>query len=111
ATGPSAATGRNISAPTSSTVPSSTHPNVTVSVRSVPEVNGVGFFPARLAANAIGAMIGMNRPRSITSPVATSQCGANGAGGDGFLSRSANPYVSPSPSNPDPLLALDEVNS
>ena len=88
---PSAATGRNISAPTSRIVPSSTQPNVIVSVRSVPEVNGVGFFPARLAANAIGAMIGMNRPKTITSPQAMSQCGANGAGALGFLSSSLKP--------------------
>ena len=53
-------------------VPNSRTPNVTVSVRSVPAVNGVGRFAARLAANAIGAMIGMNRPSTITSPQATS---------------------------------------
>ena len=36
-------------------------------------------------------MIGMNRPNSITSPVAMSQCGANGAGVDGFAFASLNP--------------------
>ncbi len=46
-----------------------------VSVRSVPAVNGVGFLAARLPARASGAMIGMNRPSSITRPVAMSQCG------------------------------------
>ena len=59
--------GRKSKAPTSSTVPSSTKPNVAVSVRSVPAVNGVVFFAARLAARAMGAMIGMEIARA-TSP-------------------------------------------
>src|SRR5207248_10946007 len=73
AIGPSAAAGRNNSAPTRTIVPRSTNPNVTVSVRMVPVVNGVGFLAARLAARASGAMIGTNRESNITSPVATSQ--------------------------------------
>src|SRR5947209_10232134 len=56
-------------------------------------------------------MIGMNRPNSMTRPVATSQYGANGAGADGFFAASLNPYVSPRPSKPEPLFALAELNS
>ena len=78
ATGPSTAAGMNSSAPTSKIVPSSTKPNVSVSVRSVPAVNGVGFLAARLPASANGAMIGMNRPNSMTRPVAISQYGLDG---------------------------------
>ena len=53
-------------------MPSNTKPNVNVSVRNVPTVNGVGFFSARHPAIATGAMIGMNRLMSITNPVAMS---------------------------------------
>src|SRR5207253_3003304 len=104
------ATGINSSAPTSRIVPSSTKANVNVSVRSVPAVKGVGFFAAKLAASETGAMIGMNRPSSMISPQAISQCGANGAGGDGLAFGSLNPQVSPSPSKPEPLLADAELN-
>ena len=69
---PSAAAGRNNSAPTRRIVPSNTNANVSVSVRIVPVVNGVGFFAAKQAAKASGAMIGTNRLISITSPVAMS---------------------------------------
>src|SRR5262249_49656875 len=111
ATGPSTAAGRNSSAPTRTIVPSSTKANVSVSVRLVPVVDGVGFFAARLPASASGAMIGTNRQINMTSPQAMSQCGAYGAGGDGFAFESLKPQVSPSPSNPEPLFALAEVNS
>ena len=91
ATGPSTAAGRNNKAPTSRMVPSSTNPNVIVSVRRVPAVNGVGFLAARLPAMAIGAMIGMKRLNSMTSPQAMSHCGLNGAGGDGLSSALLKP--------------------
>src|SRR5437773_2293431 len=110
ATGPSTAAGRNSSAPTRRMVPSSTKPNVTVSVRIVPDVKGVGFLAARLPAIASGAMIGTKRLISITRPQAMSQCGAYGAGGDGLSSGVLNPHVSASPSKPEPLLADADVN-
>jgi hypothetical protein len=44
---------------------------------------------------AKGAMIGMKRPSSITMPVAMFQ----------------GTVLSPSPSNPEPLLAAAELNS
>ena len=69
---PEAATGRNSSAPTRMIVPNSRNPKVSVSVRMVPTVNGVGFFFARLAAIASGAITGMKRLKSITRPVAMS---------------------------------------
>ena len=43
-------------------------------------MNGVGFLAARLPAMAIGAMIGMKRLNSITSPQAMSHGTAVGAG-------------------------------
>ena len=88
-------------------MPKSTHPNVTLSVRIVPTVNGVGFFAASPAASAMGAITGMNRPISITRPVAMSQGTLYGAG----VGLSLAPYVSPNPSKPEPLLAAAEVNS
>src|SRR5262249_3608461 len=111
ATGPSTAAGRNSSAPTSSTVPSSTKANVSVSVRMVPDVKGVGFLAARLPASASGATIGMKRPSSMTRPVAMSQYGLYGDGGVRLSSGRLSPQVSPSPSKPEPLLAEDEENS
>ena len=53
-------------------VPIKTQAKVNVSVRMVPTVNGVGFFFARLAAIAIGAITGMKRLKIITRPVAMS---------------------------------------
>ena len=58
ARGPSAATGRNRRAPMITTVPSSRKPNVAVSSRKVPKLNGEVFFAPRLAAIAIAATIG-----------------------------------------------------
>src|SRR5262245_47949686 len=92
-------------------VPRSTNPNVIVSVRSVPTVNGVGLLAASPAARAIGAMIGTKRDISMTSPHATSQWKAYLAGGDGFALASANPCVSARPSMPEPLFADADVNS
>ena len=54
-------------------MPSRTKPNVIVSVRNVPTVMGVGFLAARLAAKAMGAMIGTKRLISMTKPVTMSQ--------------------------------------
>ena len=72
ATGPIAAAGRKSKAPMRRMVPNSTNAKVSVSVRMVPTVKGVGFFAARLAARASGAITGMNRLKSITRPVAMS---------------------------------------
>src|SRR5690349_17344827 len=111
ATGPSTAAGRNSNAPSSRMLPSSTNPKVTVSVRMVPDVKGVGFLRAKPAARAMGAMIGTKRLISITRPQAMSHCGLSGAGGDGLSSALLKPQVSPSPSNPEPLLAEADENS
>ena len=54
-----------------------------------------GLFAASEPAMASGRMMGMNRASSMTSPVATFQ---------GIV-------LSPSPSKPEPLLALAELNS
>ena len=81
--------------PINSTVPSNIPANVSVSVRRVPLVCGTRFFTARNPASAIGSTSAGNRPRSKTIPVATFQAGV----------------LSPSPSNPEPLLAAAEVNS
>src|SRR5262249_17571351 len=111
ATGPSTAAGRNNKAPMSRIAPRSTKPNVIVSVRRVPTVKGVNFLRAKLRAIAIGAMIGMKRPRSITQPHQMSHWMLVGAGGLGLSSGLLKPNVSPSPSNPEPLLADADVNS
>ena len=71
-------------------------------------MNGVGFFFARLAASAMGAMIGMKRLNSITRPVAMSHWRLNGAG----LSLSVRvPKPVFVPPNSEPLLAEAELNS
>ena len=93
--GPRIATGMNSSAPTIKTVPSSTTPKRKVSVRNVPADSGVARFAANEPAMASGAMIGMNRAKSITRPVAIFH----------------GTVLSPSPSNPDPLLAAAELYS
>ena len=81
-----------------------------VSVRNVPTVMGVGFLAARLAAKAMGAMIGTKRLINMTKPVAMSSGRLSGAGGEGLSSGLLNPQVSPKPSKPEPLLAEAEVN-
>jgi hypothetical protein len=91
-------------------IPNKTQAKVNVSVRIVPAVKGVGFFLARPAAKAMGAMIGTNRLKSITKPVAMSHGRLSGAGGEGLSSGLLNPQVSPKPSKPEPLLAEAEVN-
>ena len=48
-------------------VPHSKNPKVEVSSRKVPRLNGAGFFAPRLAAIAIGALIGRNRLMMITN--------------------------------------------
>ena len=95
--GPSAATGKKSKAPINRIVPSRTKPNVIVSVRNVPTVMGVGFLPARLAAKAMGAMIGTKRLINMTKPVTMSSGRLSGAGGEGLSSGLLNPQVSPSP--------------
>src|SRR5947208_1147708 len=88
AIGPSTTAGRNDRAPTRSTVPRSIPANVRSSVRRVPLVWGTRFLAARDPAIASGRTIAGNRPSSRTTPVATFQAGV----------------LSPSPSNPEPLL-------
>jgi len=87
-------------------VPNRRKPNVVVSSRRVPKPKGEGCFAPRLAAMAMGAMIGRYRLKIITSAVAISQ-GAKVGDGFGLLIR---PPVVPSPSNADPLLAEAEEN-
>jgi hypothetical protein len=87
-------------------VPSRRNPNVAVSSRSVPKPNGDGFFDPRLAAIAMGAIIGRYRLNIITKPVAISH-GGNSGDGLGLL---IVPPVVPSPSNADPLFAEAEEN-
>src|SRR5208282_4052567 len=58
ARGPSAATGRNRSAPTMAIVPRSRKPNVQVSSLIVPSVTGASFLRPSEKAMAIGAMMG-----------------------------------------------------
>src|SRR5262249_43154875 len=74
--------------------------------RSVPRPNGADFFAPRLAAIAMGAMMGMNRLMMITSPAAMSNGMAEGAG-VGFA---ASPYDTPSPSKAEPLFADADEN-
>ena len=66
-----------------------------VSSFKVPEDSGTNFLAEREPAIAKGPIIGMNLANSITIPLAIFQKGV----------------LSPRPSNPDPLLAEDEVNS
>src|SRR5208337_3438281 len=105
------AAGINKSAPTRRMVPRRKIPNVIVSVRRVPTVKGVGFLAPRLAAKAIGAMIGRNRPNSMTRPVPISHCGLYGAGGLLLSLGLFEPQVCWSPPNSEPLLAEAELNS
>src|ERR1700690_560606 len=88
-------------------VPSNNMAKVNVSSRMVPSVNGLFFFPPKLAAIAMGATIGRDRLNSMTSPVAMSHGRLVGAG-VGLLLK---PQVSPSPSKPEPLLAEADENS
>src|SRR5262249_51787423 len=106
ANGPSTATGRKRRAPMITMVPMSSPANVPVSSRSVPRPNGADFFAPRLAAIAIGAMMGMKRLMMITSPATMSKGVADGAG-VGFAAR---PYDTPSPSKAEPLFADAEEN-
>src|SRR6202021_2766010 len=67
AIGPSAATGRNKSAPTTAIVPSNRKPKVTVSSLIVPRVTGATFLRPSEKAMAIGGMIGREGGTNITS--------------------------------------------
>ena len=110
--GPKTAAGRNSSAPTSKMVPNSTKPNVTVSVRNVPTVNG-----SRLLRRQAAGQRHRGDDRDETAeehhqsgrdvPVRTVQ----GRRRRRCAARSLKPQVSPSPSNPEPLLADAELNS
>src|SRR5262249_56845269 len=104
--GQSAATGRNRRAPMITIVPMSSPANVPVSSRSVPRPKGADFFAPRLAAIAMGAMMGMNRLMMITSPAAMSKGMADGAG----VGLAASPKDTPSPSKAEPLFADAEEN-
>ncbi|MNR27227.1 hypothetical protein D3C85_1444900 [compost metagenome] len=68
---------------------------VLVSIFNVPALSGMCFFFANRPAIAKGPMIGMKRPKSKMTPVKTFQ----------------NILLSPKPSKPEPLLALEEVTS
>ena len=70
-------------------------PNVTVSVLRVPALSGIYFFCPRRPAIATCPIIGTNRLNINTIPHDTFQ----------------NQVLSPSPSNPEPLLAAQDVNS
>jgi len=71
-------------------------------------VNGLFFFPPKLAAIAMGATIGRYRLNSMTRPVACPTAGWL-VHGVGLLLK---PHVSPSPSKPEPLLAeADETHT
>src|SRR5687768_16516299 len=68
---------------------------VMVSVFSVPADSGMYFLDPSKPAMATGPMMGRKRPSNNTKPVDTFQ----------------NTLLSPRPSNPEPLFALDEVIS
>ena len=87
-------------------VPNNRKPNVAVSSRKVPKPNGEVFFAPRLAAIAMGAIMGRYRLKIITKAVAMSH-GTNVGDGFGLLIR---PPVVPMPSNADPLFAEAEEN-
>src|ERR1700732_4537639 len=106
ANGPSAATGRNSRAPMMTIVPNRRNPNVVVSSRKVPKPNGEDFFAPRLAAIAIGAIIGRSRVEIISRGASIFQ-GTKVGDGLWLLIR---PPVVPSPSNADPLFAEADEN-
>ena len=87
-------------------VPNSRKPNVAVSSRKVPKPKGEDFFAPRLAAMAIGAIIGRYRLNIITKAVAMSH-GTNVGEGFGLL---IVPPVVPSPSRAEPLFAEADEN-
>ena len=87
-------------------VPKSRNPNVAVSSRKVPKPNGEDFFAPRLAAIAMGAIIGRYRLNIITKAVAMSH-GTNVGEGFGLL---IVPPVVPSPSRAEPLFAEADEN-
>ena len=70
-------------------------PNVHESVLNVPADSGIYFLFARMPEMATGPMIGKNLPMIIANPVVTFQ----------------NILLSPRPSKPLPLLAVEEVYS
>src|ERR1700751_3327124 len=86
ASGPRAATGRNNKDPIIRMVEARRNPKVAVSSLKVPRLNGTGFFAPRLAAIAMGAIIGRNRLMMITRAVAMSHCTAVGEGFELLLS-------------------------
>jgi len=72
--GPIDATGKKVSAPMKRVVAKSITPNVGFSVPRVPADWAVARFAAIEPAMASGRMIGMNRARSMTMPVAKAPC-------------------------------------
>lgn len=88
-----ACTGKNDSAATINMTAKVMTPNVTVSVLRVPALSGIYFFCANKPAMATCPMIGIKRLRISTIPQVTFQ----------------KNVLSPSPSNPEPLLAALEV--
>ena len=93
--GPKVKEGKNAKAATIKMMAKTILPKVAVSVAKVPEPSGTKCFFANNPAIATGPIIGKNRPKINTKPVAIFQ----------------NGVLSPNPSKPEPLFAADEVNS
>src|SRR5690606_14841136 len=95
ATGPSVAAGKKVSAPMTMMVAASRVAKTPPSTLSVPLDSALRRLADSEPTMARGRMIGLNRASSMTMPVA----------------RFHGTVSSPSPSKPEPLLALAEVNS
>src|SRR6218665_291874 len=95
ANGPSARAGKNDKAAMIAITAKTIIPNIEVSVFNVPALSGMYFLLASSPAIASGPMIGKKRDSSKTIPVVMFQ----------------NGLLSPSPSNPLPLLAALDVYS
>src|SRR5579859_2780637 len=95
AIGPRARAGKKDNAATMMITAKVITPKVPVSVFNVPALSGIYFFFASIPAIATGPIMGRNRDSNITRPQVIFQKGT----------------PSPSPSNPEPLLADEEVYS
>ena len=93
--GPRTRAGKNESAATMMITDRRTATKAGLWTCKVPELSGIYFFEASDPAIAKGPMIGMNLPNNIVTPHRMFQ----------------NGVASPRPSNPDPLLAAEDVNS
>lgn len=95
AIGPNVSAGKNDNAAIITITANTISPKVAVSVFKVPALSGMYFLLARIPAIATGPIMGKYLAKSITIPQAIFQ----------------NGVLSPNPSNPLPLFALEEVNS